>query len=93
MAEMLTPKADVQRPSWPLTDRYALLDALDELAPHGWRGFPSMGEDGTWSIELNHNSGAQIIAEVGARRLVLEPHGGLVLLDEADVPDFYDAVV
>lgn len=93
MAEMLTPKADVQRPSWPLTDRAAMFDALDELMAEGWRGMINAGPDSVWRIELNHTSGQQIIAEAGARRLVLEPHGGLVLLDEDDVPDYYDAVV
>ena len=90
MAEMVTPTA-VERPSWPLTDRADMFDALDELSAQGWRGGINCGPDGQWRIELNHNSGQQVIASIGTR-LVLEPFGGLVSLSMEDSPTYYTVV-
>lgn len=86
---MLTPKP-VQRPSWPLTTRAEMFDALDDLAAQGWRGGINKGQDGAWFIELNHTAGQQVIAGTG-QRLVLEPIGGLVVITEEQCTDNYDA--
>ena len=87
---MLTPKP-IERPSWPLSDRAAMFDALDELGPLGWRGGINRGQDSVWRIELNHSNGGQVIASAGDR-LILEPFGGLVIHSEEQATDNNDTV-
>lgn len=89
MAEMVVPKP-VERQSWPLADRAGMFDALDELAPQGWRGGITCDQDGVWRIELNHSSGAQVVAAQGSR-LVLEPFGGLAAITSEQFDDFFEA--
>ena len=90
MPEMVTPKP-IERPSWPLSDRDAMFDALDDLTTEGWRGGITCGQDSVWRIELNHTDGDQVLAQVG-QRLVNEPFGGLIVISEQECSDNYDEV-
>lgn len=85
---MLTPKP-IERSSWALTDRGAMFDALDELAPSGWRGGINCGQDGQWRVELNSDTGHHVTAYVG-QRLILEPLVGLLVTTDEQADDNYD---